>query len=72
MNTPIARLVSALAALGALTLGILAIAPEARAEITEVLDSTCQTVAGRHIDVMADSKIPAGEEMVLKFAHART
>jgi len=116
MSTHIARLLSALAALGALSLGILAIAPEARAssehetalqsgekllltynwkkvseyrvcipeqpgdlrlkvihdgETTEVLDGTCETVSGRHIDVMADSKIPGGEEMVLKFKRAR-
>lgn len=126
MNVNIARLVSALAALGALSLGILAIAPDARAgssgvddepggmqheatlqsgekllltynfrklseyrfcipeqpgdlrvkvihdgATTEVLDGTCETIAGRHIDVMAESKIPAGEEMVLKFRRAR-
>lgn len=126
MNVNIARLVSALAALGALSLGILAIVPQAHAassgvddellglqheatlqsgekllltynwkklseyrvcipeqpgdlrvkvihdgETTEVLDGTCETVSGRHIDVMAESKIPAGEEMVLKFKHAK-
>jgi len=127
MSVTITRLISALAALGALSLGVLAIAPEARAatsdgvegellgmqheatlesgqkllltynwkkisqyrvcipeqpgnlrvkvihdgETTEVLDGTCETVSGRHIDVVADSKIPAGEEMVLKFGRAR-
>jgi hypothetical protein len=127
MNVVITRLVSALAALGALSLGILAIVPEARAastdavdgelqgmqheatlqsgekllltynwkkvsnyrvcipeqpgdlkvkvfhdgEVTEVLDGTCETVSGRHIDVMAESKIPAGDEMVLKIRHAK-
>jgi len=126
MNVNIARLISALAALGALSLGILAIVPEARAAssgvddellgmqheaalqsgekllltynwkkvsnyrvcipeqpgnlkvkvihdgaVTEVLDGTCETVSGRHIDLVADSKIPAGEEMVLKFGRTR-
>ncbi len=126
MNVTISRLVSALAALGALGLGLLAIVPDARAassgvdeelqgmqheatlqsgekllltynwkkvsnyrvcipeqpgdlklkvihdgEVTEVLDGTCETVSGRHIDVMAESKIPGGEEMVLKIKHAR-
>jgi len=40
-------------------------------EVTEVLDGTCETVSGRHIDVMADSKIPAGDDLVLKFGHAK-
>jgi len=36
-------------------------------EATEVLDGTCETVSGRHIDVMADSKLPKGESLQLKF-----
>ena len=40
-------------------------------ETTEVQDGTCETVSGRHIDVMAGSKIPNGEEMVLKFGHTK-
>jgi hypothetical protein len=40
-------------------------------EVTEVLDGTCETVSGRHIDVMADSKIPAGEDLVLKFGRVK-
>ena len=40
-------------------------------EITEVLDGTCETISGRHIDVVADSRIPAGEELVLKFGRAK-
>ena len=40
-------------------------------EITEVLDGTCETVSGRHIDVMADSKLPAGDDLVLKFRRVK-
>lgn len=40
-------------------------------ESTEVRDGTCETVSGRHIDVVADSKIPAGEDLVLKFGRAK-
>lgn len=40
-------------------------------EITEVLDGTCETISGRHIDVVADSKIPAGEDLVLKFGRVK-
>jgi hypothetical protein len=40
-------------------------------EITEVLDGTCETVSGRHIDVMAGSRIPAGDDLVLKFGRAK-
>ena len=36
-------------------------------ETTEVLDGTCETVTGKHIDIMADSKIPRGEVLGLKF-----
>ena len=36
-------------------------------EVTEVLDGTCQTVTGRHIYVKADSKLPPGESLELKF-----
>src|SRR5262245_8095023 len=126
MSAQFSRVVSALAALGAISLGFLAISPSARApssgvegellgmqheatltsgqkllltynwkkvseyricipeqpgdirlkvlhdgETTEVLDGTCETVSGRHIDLVAASKIPAGEEMVLKFRRAR-
>ena len=39
--------------------------------VTEVLDGTCETVSGRHIDVMADSRIPAGDDLVLKFGRAK-
>jgi hypothetical protein len=41
-------------------------------EVTEVMDGDCATVTGRHIDVMADSKLPPGEDLVLKFARVRT
>jgi hypothetical protein len=41
-------------------------------ETTEVLDGTCETVSGRHIDIMADSKIPRGEVMALKFERVTT
>lgn len=40
-------------------------------EVTEVLDGTCETVSGRHIDVMADSRIPAGDDLVLKFGRVK-
>ena len=40
-------------------------------EVTEVQDGTCETVSGRHIDVMADSTVPAGDELVLKFARTK-
>ena len=40
-------------------------------EATEVLDGTCETVSGRHIDVMADSKLPHGEALQLKFEKVR-
>lgn len=40
-------------------------------EITEVLDGTCENVSGRHIDVVADSRLPAGEDLVLKFGRAK-
>jgi len=36
-------------------------------EVTEVLDGTCETVTGKHIDVMTDSKIPKGDALMLKF-----
>jgi len=36
-------------------------------EATEVLDGTCETVTGKHIDVVADSKLPKGEALLLKF-----
>ena len=36
-------------------------------EATEVLDGTCETVSGKHIDVVADSKLPKGESLQLKF-----
>ena len=36
-------------------------------ETTEVLDGTCETVTGRHIDVKADTRLPHGEVMALKF-----
>jgi hypothetical protein len=39
-------------------------------EATEVLDGTCETVSGRHIDVVADSKLPQGELLQLKFHKA--
>jgi len=34
---------------------------------TEVVDGTCETITGRHIDLMADSKIPRGDALQLKF-----
>jgi len=40
-------------------------------EVTEVLDGTCETVTGRHIDVVADSKLPKGEALLLKFERAK-
>ena len=40
-------------------------------EATEVLDGTCETVSGKHIDVMADSKLPQGEALRLKFEKVR-
>jgi hypothetical protein len=40
-------------------------------EVTEVLDGTCETVSGRHIDVLADSRVPAGDDLLLKFGRAR-
>ena len=40
-------------------------------EVTEVLDGTCETVSGRHIDVMAGSRIPAGDDLVLKFGRVK-
>ena len=40
-------------------------------ETTEVLDGTCETVTGRHIDILADSKIPRGEVLGLKFEKVR-
>src|SRR5215510_9527177 len=36
-------------------------------EATEVLDGTCETVTGKHIDILADTKIPRGEVLGLKF-----
>ena len=36
-------------------------------EVTEVLDGTCETITGRHIDVALDSKLPPGDELDLKF-----
>jgi hypothetical protein len=36
-------------------------------ETMEVLDGTCETVTGKHIDVMAGSPIPKGEALQLKF-----
>jgi hypothetical protein len=40
-------------------------------EVTEVLDGTCETVTGKHIDVVADSKLPKGESLLLKFEKAK-
>jgi hypothetical protein len=40
-------------------------------EVTEVSDGSCETVSGRHIDVMADSRIPAGDDLVLKFVRVK-
>lgn len=40
-------------------------------ESTEVLDGSCETVIGKHIYVMADSKIPRGDALQLKFEKAR-
>jgi len=40
-------------------------------EVTEVLDGTCETVSGRHVDVVADSKIPAGQDLALKFGRVK-
>jgi len=36
-------------------------------EVTEVLDGTCETITARHISVALDSKLPAGDELELKF-----
>ena len=40
-------------------------------EVTEVLDGTCETVTGKHIDVIADSRLPKGESLLLKFEKAK-
>jgi hypothetical protein len=40
-------------------------------EATEVLDGTCETITGKHIDVVADSKLPKGESLLLKFEKAK-
>jgi len=40
-------------------------------EVTEVLDGTCETITARHISVMADSKLPPGDDLVLKFKRVR-
>jgi hypothetical protein len=40
-------------------------------EATEVLDGSCETVTGKHIRVIADSKIPNGEVLQLKFGKVK-
>jgi hypothetical protein len=40
-------------------------------ETTEVLDGTCEDVTGKHIDVVADSPIPKGEALQLKFGKVK-
>jgi len=36
-------------------------------EVTEVQDGSCETIRGKNVKVMADSKLPAGEYLQLKF-----
>jgi len=36
-------------------------------EITEVQDGSCETIRGKNVKVMADSKLPSGEFLQLKF-----
>ena len=38
---------------------------------TPARDGECETVAGRHIDIMADARMHGGDEMVLQFKRAR-
>lgn len=40
-------------------------------EVTEVQDGECETVTGRHIQVMADADLRGGREMVLEFKHVK-
>lgn len=40
-------------------------------EATEVLDGTCETITGKHIDLVADSPIPRGQALQLKFGKVK-
>jgi hypothetical protein len=39
---------------------------------TEVVDGTCRTITGNHVDLMSDSKLQPGQELVLKFKDIRS